>query len=96
MFSLREGLNLEMRSSKLEEEWQDEIMEKSLGEIVWWVWWMCAWMLEREVHGCQFRTLLFMGSYIILRLRFPRKSIATIISIYMSYSVLSYNAAYYI
>ena len=55
MFSLREGLNLEMsklsriRSSKLEEEWQDEIMEKSLGEIVWWVWWMWAWMLEREV-----------------------------------------------
>ena len=39
MFSLREGLNLEMsklsriRSSKLEEEWQDEIMEKPLGEM---------------------------------------------------------------
>ena len=40
MFSLREGLNLEMnkfsriRSSILEEEGQDEIMEKSSGEMV--------------------------------------------------------------
>ena len=51
MFSLREGLNLEMsklswiRSSILEEEWQDEIMEKSLGEMVWWE---MVCMLERE------------------------------------------------
>ena len=35
-----------MRSSKLEEDLQEEIMEKSLGEMAWLVWRVWAWILE--------------------------------------------------
>lgn len=55
MFSFRDGLNLEisklsrMRSSKLEEEREEEIIEKLSGVIVWWVKWVWDWIAEREV-----------------------------------------------
>ena len=35
-----------MRSSKLEEDLQEEMMEKSLGEMAWLVWRVWAWILE--------------------------------------------------
>ena len=74
LFSLREVLNLEtsklsrIRSSILEEEWQDEIMEKSSGEMMWWVWWICSCMRQEHMTWCKYnkRSVNYVSVFLYL------------------------------
>ena len=79
MFSLREGLHVNLEISKLsrisslilEEEWEEEIIEKLLGEIVWY----CkygGYVLYLDVSkgsGCQFLTCQGRKSHVAWHMR---------------------------